>query len=86
MPTADEFNILEELVSVLSPVKQATELLSGSKYATVSCMVPVLQQLLLNSLEIENSPALKSIKQTVALDLSARYQEPELKKILLGHH
>ena len=71
IPTAHEFNILKELINVLNPVKQATELLNGSK----------LQQLLLNSLKI----ALKSVKQTVALDLSAaaRYQEPGLKKFLL---
>jgi len=72
LPTADEFNILEELASVLSPIKKATELLSGSKYATVSCMFPVLQQLLLNSLKTkeEDSPVLKSIKESITQDLS----------------
>jgi len=39
MPTADGFTISEELVSVLNPKEKATELLRGSKYATVSCNV-----------------------------------------------
>jgi len=41
MPTADEFTILEELVNILNPIEKATELLSGSKYAIVSCMFPL---------------------------------------------
>ena len=51
IPIADEFTILEELASILNPIKKATELLSGSKYATVSYMFLVLQQLVLNSLK-----------------------------------
>ena len=84
IPTPDEFTILEELASVLNPIKKATELLSGSKYATVSCMFPVLQQLLLNSLKIkeEDPPVLKSIKESIAQDLSTRYQEHALKSLL----
>ena len=83
IPTPDEFTILEELASVLNP-KKATELLSGSKYATVSCMFPVLQQLLLNSLKMkeEDPPVLKSIKESIAQDLSTRYQEHALKSLL----
>jgi len=64
MPTADEFTILEEPVSASNLIEKATELLSGSKYTTVSCMFPVLQQLLLNfhKTKEEDSPVLKSIK------------------------
>ena len=32
--TPDEFTILEELASVLNAIKKATDLLSGSKYAS----------------------------------------------------
>ena len=47
-------------------------------------MCPVLQQLLLNSLKTkeEDSPALKGIKESIAQDLSTRYQEHALKSLL----
>jgi len=84
MSTTDEFTILEEIVSVLNPIEKATELLSGSKYATVSRMFPVLQQLLLISLKTkeEDSPVLKSIKDNIAQDLQTQYQKNVLKSLL----
>ena len=47
-------------------------------------MFPVLQQLLLNSLKIkeEDPPVLKSVKESIAQDLSTRYQEHALKSLL----
>ena len=73
--STDDFTVLEELVSVLRSIQQATELLSGSKYATVSCMFPVLQQLLKHSLKTseEDSSVMKSIKESIAQDLATRY-------------
>jgi len=48
-------------------------------------MFPVLQQLLLNSLKTkeEDSPVLKSIKESITQDLSSRYQEHALKGLLM---
>ena len=71
LPSTDDFTVLEELVSVLRPIQQATELLIGSKYATVSCMFPVLQQLLKHSLKTseEDSSALrKALHKTLLQD------------------
>ena len=84
LPSTDDFTVLEELVNVLRPIQQATELLSGSKYATVSCMFPVLQQLLKHSLKTseEDSSVMKSIKESIAQDLATRYQDSELSMLL----
>lgn len=84
LPTSEEFTVLEELASVLKPIQQATELLSGSKYATVSCMFPVLKQLLQHSLKPkeDDSSVMKSIKESVAQDLITRYQDTEVDTLL----
>jgi len=64
LPTFEEFTVLEELASVLKLIQQVTKLLSGSKYATISCMFPVLQQLLKHSLKAkeDDSFVMKTIK------------------------
>lgn len=44
LPSSDEFTVLEELASVLKPIQQVTELLSGSKCAIILCMFPAISE------------------------------------------
>ncbi|GBC20052.1 hypothetical protein GLOIN_2v1482909 [Rhizophagus irregularis DAOM 181602=DAOM 197198] len=40
--TEDEWNAISELISILEPFANATELLGGSQYVTVSFMYPAI--------------------------------------------
>lgn len=44
--TPAEFNLIQDLVNMLRPFFDATELLSGSKYTTVSLVYPTVVQLM----------------------------------------
>ena len=45
-PSPREWYVLEDLVKLLEPFKNATEILSGQKYPTLSCLGPILADLL----------------------------------------
>lgn len=45
MPTEREWNILKELVEILNPFAQATDLLQGDKVVTISAVVPSILSL-----------------------------------------
>ena len=43
-PDGPEWNLLEDLVTVLEPFEEATKALSGSNYPTISIISPLLYQ------------------------------------------
>ncbi|CAG8827523.1 16393_t:CDS:2, partial [Gigaspora margarita] len=45
LPSEEEFELLEELIVILSPFDKATQFLSGSKYLTLGFMTPMLEEL-----------------------------------------
>ncbi|CAG8851908.1 5163_t:CDS:2, partial [Gigaspora margarita] len=45
IPSEEEFELLKELIEILSPFDEATEFLSGSKYPTLGFMIPILEEL-----------------------------------------
>ncbi|CAG8776318.1 17242_t:CDS:1, partial [Acaulospora morrowiae] len=45
MLTLEEFELLEELIEILSPFDEVTHFLSGSKYPTLGFMTPILEEL-----------------------------------------
>ncbi|CAG8764222.1 3687_t:CDS:2, partial [Racocetra fulgida] len=45
LPSDDEFELLNELIIILSPFDEATQFLSGSKYPTLGFMTPMLEEL-----------------------------------------
>ncbi|CAG8853028.1 38169_t:CDS:2, partial [Gigaspora margarita] len=45
LPSEEEFELLEELIVILSPFDEATQFLSGSKYPTLGFMTPMLEEL-----------------------------------------
>ena len=72
-----EFN--EELLAVLEPFVEATTVMSGSQYPTVSMLSPLLYKLLKVTLshKDENNPAIKCVKDAIANDLNVRYTSRE---------
>ncbi|XP_018419629.1 PREDICTED: zinc finger BED domain-containing protein 1 [Nanorana parkeri] len=85
MLEASDWNSIESLVDLLQPFKQVTEMLSMSKYPTISMVKPLLHMLLNTSLNIKETD-LKEIsmaKEVIAKALSATYQQtPEIDMFL----
>ena len=46
MPSATEFAVIEELVKILEPFDEATDILSGETYPTLGIIQPVFHQFL----------------------------------------
>ena len=78
-----EWHTLEDLVKLLEPFKNATEIMSGQKYPTLSCLGPILadlqEKIQVNPLD---SKAMKDAKEAMRTDLSGRYQDPALVALL----
>lgn len=78
-----EWHILEDLVKLLEPFKNATEIMSGQKYPTFSCLGPILadlhEKILVDPLD---SKAMKDAKEAMRTDLSGRYQDPAVVALL----
>lgn len=85
MLEASEWNTIEGLVDLLQPFKQVAEMLSMSKYPTISMVKPLLHMLLNTSLNIKDTD-LKEIsmaKEVIAKALSTTYQQtPEIDMFL----
>ncbi|XP_053313333.1 E3 SUMO-protein ligase ZBED1 [Spea bombifrons] len=85
MLETSEWNIIEGLVDLLQPFKQVAEMLSMSKYPTISMVKPLLHMLLNTSLNIKETD-LKEVsmaKEVIAKALSSTYQQmPEIDMFL----
>ncbi|KAE8622315.1 hypothetical protein XENTR_v10005189 [Xenopus tropicalis] len=85
MLEASEWNTIEGLVDLLQPFKQVAEMLSVSKYPTISMVKPLLHMLLNTSLNIkETDPKeISMAKEVIAKVLSSTYQQtPEIDMFL----
>ena len=71
LPNAGEQGVIEDLIYILKPVADATKILSGSKYATISLLAPILYKLISITLKEDNedSRIVKSIKCAIFTDL-----------------
>ncbi|XP_026951301.1 E3 SUMO-protein ligase ZBED1 [Lagenorhynchus albirostris] len=82
---AAEWATIEGLVDLLQPFKQVADMLSGSKYPTISMVKPLLHMLLnstLNSKETD-SKEISMAKEVIAKELAKTYQEtPEIDMFL----
>ncbi|XP_006876319.1 PREDICTED: zinc finger BED domain-containing protein 1 [Chrysochloris asiatica] len=85
MLEASEWATIEGLLSLLQPFKQVAEMLSASKYPTISMVKPLLHMLLNTTLNIkETDPKeIRMAKEIIAKELSKTYQEaPEIDMFL----
>ena len=78
-----EWHDLEDLINLLEPFKNATEVLSGQKYPTLSCLGPILADL---KEKIADDPldsrTMKSAKQAMRIDLSERYKDSDVLELM----
>ena len=84
VPDVQEWVLIEELITILKPFQQATEIMSGSKYPTVSMLRPLIIKLLNHTLKIDDQdrPDLHAMKEVVATDLCCRYSLREIQTFL----
>ncbi|XP_075710105.1 E3 SUMO-protein ligase ZBED1-like [Rhinoderma darwinii] len=76
MLEASEWNTIEGLVDLLQPFKQVAEMLSMSKYPTISMVKPLLHMLLNTSLNIKDTDQkeISMAKEVIAKTLTTTYQ------------
>ncbi|XP_077002360.1 E3 SUMO-protein ligase ZBED1 isoform X1 [Tamandua tetradactyla] len=85
MLEAGEWATVEGLVDLLQPFKQVAEMLSASRYPTISMVKPLLHMLLNTTLNVkETDPKeISMAKEVIAKELSKTYQEtPEIDMFL----
>ncbi|CAG8609203.1 14432_t:CDS:1 [Dentiscutata heterogama] len=73
----EEFKVVRALVELLYPFDKATEILSGSNYATLSIMVPTIEELVYR-LNNTNSyfDIISEVKEEILSNLSSRWSLP----------
>ena len=73
--TNEHWSLAEELIKVLKPFEVATNLFCYDKQSTISCILPVLQELLqhLESSE-DDSKTIAAFKKTVRTEIKERWQ------------
>ncbi|CAG8783212.1 16315_t:CDS:1, partial [Gigaspora rosea] len=77
LPSEGEFELLKELIVILSPFDEATEFLSGSKYPTLGFMTPMLEELarqLKNLTDLNNEAIF--VRNTILENLIERWGDP----------
>ena len=85
MPSSTELAVIEELVDILKPFNDATEILSGDLYPTLGIVQPVFHRFLSDILPSKpgDRDVVKKIKDAIRQNLSTRYQEEDIKTMLL---
>ena len=84
LPDAGEWGVIEDLISILKPFSDTTQVLSGSKYPTISLLAPILYKLIYKTLKVEDEDSiiLKSIKNANCTDLKSRYESLEIQRFV----
>ena len=83
-PDGPEWNLLEDLVTVLETFEEANKALSGSNYPTITMISPLLYQVCKVTLKVnkDNNVNLKRIKETMLENFQDRYSSPAITEIL----
>ena len=84
MPEGEEWSIIDELIKILEPFQEATEVMSTEKFPSISSVKPLLYKLLEKTLMVnsDDKAVTKSMKEVVKADLSSRYQTNTIKNLL----
>ena len=78
-----EWHELEDLVNLLGPFKSSTEVLSGQKYPTLSCLAAILSDLKCKLADQPGeSSTLRAIKLTMRRDFNERYQNENVQALM----
>ena len=84
VPSWQDLEILECLNATLAPLKEFTNILSGSKYVTISAVKPILHLLSVVELACKEDDLLLTceLKEEILQRLKARYDENDLSRLL----
>ena len=84
MLSSCDLALVEELLLVLKPFNDATEIVGGEKYPTISIIAPLLHKFINIILKEEenDSPITKEVKEAIRTDLTTRYQSDEIQVML----
>ena len=84
MPSSNDFTVIEELVEILEPFRDATEVVSGEKYPTISIICPLLYKFLNVTLceKDDDTSLCKEVKRAIRVDLESRYVSQEVEEKL----
>lgn len=78
-----EWHNMEDIVKLLEPFKNATEVLSGQKYPTLSCLAPILEDLRDKlAVQPDDSSVLKATKSAMLKDFDDRYQDADVQLLM----
>lgn len=78
-----EWRLIEDLLEVLQPFKDATTYLSSENYPTLSVLGPLVVQMKKKvEIGISDSENIKSVKRAIAKNLNTRYQDNEIQLML----
>ena len=75
MPEGEEWNVIDNLVDIIHPFQEATEVMSTDKYATISSVKPVLYKLTEKTLKERDDDGMttKLMKKEIKTDLVQQY-------------
>ena len=84
LPKDAEFQILEELVTVLKPFKEVTHQVSAQVYVTISAIWPILHHLRVQALRVVSSDslAIQAMKKEMKQNLDGRYKSESIIEML----
>ena len=84
--TSQEFTVPEELLAILKPFNDTTEVVSSERYLTLSIVLPILHKLLHVKLKATDydSHLVKEIKRVIRADLELRYQDKEIQMLRIA--
>ena len=83
-PSDGDYNVIENIHSVLAPLSKLTDMLSGETYVSVSAIFPVLQHVYDLMAENEmDAPKVKLMKAVILKDLKSRYEQEEQMKLVM---
>ncbi|XP_064413592.1 dehydrogenase/reductase SDR family member on chromosome X isoform X1 [Latimeria chalumnae] len=85
MLEATEWSTIEGLIDLLQPFKQVADMMSASKYPTISMVKPLLHMLLNTTLKAKDtdSKEISMAKEIIAKELSSTYEQtPEVDMFL----
>jgi hypothetical protein len=85
LPTisADDWFAVDELIDVLAPVEAATRMLCGSKYSTISTVIPIVQNISneITSMNFKSKVILK-FRACLKKSIQERFDHIETNKVL----
>lgn len=84
VPKWQDIEVLEAVDAALEPLADFTDIMSGSKYVTISALKPVLRRLEDQELAAKNGdlPMTVSIKEKIMSALKAKYSGEERKLLM----